>query len=262
MGRFTSLELEDTHASASSEEENLSFGLETKDAASFLKDAVAEFQLCNYEQALQLFSRVLSFDNGNAAAWLGQIRCLINMNEFKEASLWTDKATEVIGETANLLATKACALCRMGDFSRAYGFSDLSLEKKGTSSFVWLCRGEILLQQKRDNFDFCFEKAKGSQNAPWEILIEIARVYMFYNKNIVALRHLEEAKEIAPLKPIIWYELGNSYLNLGMKTNGINAFSYALELEPNMIMAKKRLRDAQSLGFWNKIKRKIYNIGK
>ena len=258
MGRFTSLELEEAQAPAPVEEEELDFGAETKDASSFLREAVGEFQLCNYEQALQLFSRVLSFDNKNAAAWIGQIRCLINMNEFKEASMWTDKATEVVGETANLLAAKACALCRMGDFSRAYGLSDVSLEKQGTSSFVWLCRGEILLQQKRDNFDFCFEKAKGSQAEPWEMLVEIARVYMFYHKNAAALLQLEEAKEAAPSKPLVWYELGNSYINLGMKEKGIKAFNHAMELEPKMVMAKKRLKEAESLGFWSNIKRKVF----
>jgi len=259
MGRFTSLELEEAQAPELTQEEDLSFGIETKNAESFLGEATEEFNLCNYEQALQLFSRVLSFDNENAAAWTGQVRCLINVNEFKEASMWADKAMEVLGETANLLAAKACALCRMGDFSRAYGLSDVSLEKHDAGPFVWLCRGEILLQQKRNNFDFCFEKAKGSQENSWEMMVEIARVYMFYNKNAAALLQLEAAVESTPSKGVIWYELGNCYINLGMQNKGINAFNHAIELETNLTMAKRRLREAESLGFWSRLKRKFFH---
>lgn len=258
MGRFTSLELEEAQIPEPAAVEEQHYGEETQNAGSFLVQAVEAFQLCNYEKALQLFSRVLSFDNQNAAAWMGQVRCLINVNEFKEAALWADKAMELVGETANLLAAKACALCRMGDFSRAYGLSDVSLEQKGASSFVWLCRGEILLQQKRKNFDFCFEKVLSLQSDSWEMMVEIARVYMFYNKNAVALQHLEKALESQPSKSLIWYELGNCYINLGMKDKALNAFNHSIQLEPRMEMAKRKLQDAESLSFWSNIKRRIF----
>lgn len=260
MGRFTSLELEEAQIPEPIKEEKQDmFGTETQNADSFLSQAIAEFQLCNYEKSMQLFSRVLSFDNSNLSAWVGQIRCLINVSEFKEAVMWVDKAIEVMGETANILSAKACALCRMGDFSRAYGLSDVSLEQPGASSYVWLVRGEILLQQKRNNFDFCFDKVLSFQSDPWEMQVEIARVYMFYQKNAAALNHLEQAKEAAASKGLVWYELGNCYINMGMKSKAVEAFNHAIQLEPRMEMAQYKLKEAETMGFWSNVKRKIFS---
>jgi len=258
MGRFSSLELEETQQSESQNEGKDIFSSERQNAETILKKAIENFQRCDFEQSMKFFARVLSFDNGNAFAWMGQIKCLINLHELKEAIMWTDKAVEIIGENANFLAAKSCAYCRMGDFSKAYAYSDASLEQKGASSYVWLCRGEVLLQQKRKNYDFCFDKAISAQSESWDILVEVARIYMFYNKNAIALTYLEKAKEKNPTESLIWYELGNCYINMGVKGKAIKSLSHALELNPEMEMANILVKKAESSGFFSRILKRYF----
>jgi len=259
MGRFTSLELEtDTLQHGTAQEETPAFGEKQKGADDFLHDASETLELCNYENALQLFSKVLSFDNKNSSAWFWQIRCLIYLNEFKEATMWTDKAIEMIGETPELLAAKACAYCRMGDFSRAYGLSDVSMEQKGTSDFVWVCRGEILLQQKRQNYNFCFDQALTAPVESWRTMVEIARVYMFYNKAGAGLTYLEIALENVPSKAVVWYELGNCYADMGMKNKALESYTRAQEISPHMRVAGIRYKQVKKTGFMSNLKRNIF----
>ncbi|NOY75589.1 MAG: tetratricopeptide repeat protein [Kiritimatiellaeota bacterium] len=261
MGRFDSLELDEEKETAKpsrQEQRKQPYGEKRKGADDFLTMALASMQLCDFEKALQMFSRALSFDNNSLSAWFGQLRCLIHLGEFKEATMWADKAIENLGETPELLAAKSCAYCRMGDFSRAYGLSDVSMEKKGSSPFVWLCRGEILLQQKGQNYGFCFDQALVSPGESWQIMVEIARTYMFYGKAASALTYLELALEDAPSKALVWYELGNCYADLGLKNKALNAFDKAVELAPEMKIAEKKRKKIQNSGFFENMKRKFF----
>ena len=264
MGRFKSLELEQGQNSPaesgfSASEENCSFGEGVKGADDFLREAVEAVGLCEFEKALRLFARVLSFDNKNKTAWFGQIRCLLYLDEYKEALMWADKAIEAVGEGSELLAAKSCAYCRMGDFSRAYGLSDVSMEMKGTGPFVWLCRGEILLQQKKKNYTFCFDQALTvPSESAWQILIEIARVLMFYGKAAGALPYLETAKEKAPSQALVWYELGNCYADMGMKNNALEAYGHAEELNPEMAVVKDAVKGVRNTGVISNLKRRMF----
>lgn len=258
MGRFDSLELDEEKEAPQTTTERQQFGEKQKGADDYIAMALASMQLCDFEKALQMFSRALSFDNKNITAWFGQLRCLIHLGEFKEANMWADKAIENLGETPELLAAKSCAYCRMGDFSRAYGLSDASMGKKGSSPFVWLCRGEILLQQNGQNYGFCFDQALISPAESWPTMVEIARIYMFYGKAAAALTYLELAMEDAPSKALVWYELGNCYAALGLKNKAINALDKAIELAPAMNIAQKKREKIQHSGFFENIKRKIF----
>lgn len=255
MSRFSSLELDESAPTPVNVQQPV--GDKPRDGEFYLDLAKESFWGCDYEKALENYSKVLSFDSVNVSAWLGQVRCLMNLNEFKEASLWTDKAMEVIGEIPELLAIKATAFCRMGDFSRAFGLSDVSLEKKGSTPLVWICRGEVLLQRDSKNAEFCFQKAL-SNGESWEIRLEIARVYLFYNKNVKAFEHLRAAMESHPSQPAVWYELGKCHLNLGEKGKSVEAFQRALELNSNFKAASNALGTAKRTGFLSSLTRKLF----
>ena len=58
-----------------------------KDEAYYLAEARAAFENGNFESGLRFYSKVLEFNPKNAAAWTGQVRMLIELGEFREARL-------------------------------------------------------------------------------------------------------------------------------------------------------------------------------
>ena len=60
---------------------------------------------------------------------------LIELGNYKEARLWTDKALEIFHNHSALLAAKAVAFAREGDGGKAQQFSDAALAQKGHNSY-------------------------------------------------------------------------------------------------------------------------------
>src|SRR5688500_15074773 len=73
------------------------------DEAGCLRNGDEAFYSGLYETALNLYSRALRFNRESVAAWVGQIRCLIEMGEFPEAITWADRASERFPNNAGLL---------------------------------------------------------------------------------------------------------------------------------------------------------------
>src|SRR5688572_30685966 len=81
-----------------------------KDEAFYISDANLAFQEGDFEKALRSFAKALEFNPGNAGAWSGQVRMLIELGEFNEAKVWADKALEHFPTDPELLAAKGVAL--------------------------------------------------------------------------------------------------------------------------------------------------------
>src|SRR5207249_7606979 len=130
-----------------------------KDEAHYLLQAQSAFVSGQFEEALRHYAKVLEYNPTNAVAWSGQVRMLIELNEFQEAKQWSDKALERFSNDPELLAAKAVALARLGDLKAALAYSDASLEERGETPYVWLARGDVQLAREEKRADYCFEKA-------------------------------------------------------------------------------------------------------
>src|SRR3954447_2385178 len=104
-----------------------------------------QFQRGLYEAALIQYSRALRFNRDLAGAWLGQVRCLICLAEYREAVTWSSRALERFPASADLLAGKGLALVLSGDVGEGISYLDGAVEKRSPSPWVWLARGEALL---------------------------------------------------------------------------------------------------------------------
>ena len=134
-------------------------GQEAFDEEHYLKLASTHYDEGFYELALRYYSRALDLDHKGGRAWLGQLLCLIELGEYQEAITWADKALELLPDSPEITATKALAWGRLGDHSKAKGFSDASLKTGKQSSLVWRIRGDVILPENEKNADFCFRKA-------------------------------------------------------------------------------------------------------
>ena len=80
-----------------------------KDDSYYFSEAQTAFENGNFEGALRLYGKVIEFNPQSVAAWVGQVRMLIELGEVREARLWADKALENFPHEPELFAGKAVA---------------------------------------------------------------------------------------------------------------------------------------------------------
>jgi tetratricopeptide (TPR) repeat protein len=225
MSRFSNLEFR-----GESEEQSESTGL-VKDEAYYQQDAQTGYESGNFEQALRAFAKVLEYNPQNTGAWAGQVKMLIELDEFHEAKLWADKALEQFPHDPELLAAKAVALGRLGDIDNALAFSDAAIEERGDTPYVWLARGDVLLAAKRKQADSCIERAL-TRAGNWFVRWLASRIYYSHKKFSLALKLAQQALSQEAARAVLWLQLGRCQVALGFDTVAATSFEQALQLDP------------------------------
>jgi tetratricopeptide (TPR) repeat protein len=220
----------------------------------YLGEASAAFENANFELALRLYSKVLEFNPGNAAAWTGQVRMLIELGEFREAKLWADKALERFPHEPELLAAKAVALGRGGDLQAALVFSDAAIEEHGDTPYVWLARADVLLAREEVRADYCLEKALLLEPRGWFVAWLAARIRCYYRQFALALRLLQQAMEWNAAEFALWLELGRCQQALGLVGAAKHSLLQARELSPDSREASQALASLSSAGLGSRLR--------
>ncbi len=247
MSRFNSLEFdEDSHGDQSSRQV-------PKGDVYHVNEAELAFQSADFEKALRCFGKALEFNPANVSAWAGQVKALIELEEFSEAKLWADKALEKIPDHPELLAVKAVALARDGDLKAALVFSDASIQESGGTPFIWLARGDVLLARKEKRADYCFEKACMLAPGNWVVRWCASRIYSFYEKFSVALKYAQEALNLNASSAAIWLQTGQCQFSLGLLVLAENSFVQARQLDPGCAEAKVGLFKISNQGLFSKL---------
>jgi tetratricopeptide (TPR) repeat protein len=223
-----------------------------KDDAYYLAEAIAAFQLGWFEPALRSYGKVLEHNPGRAAAWIGQVRMLIELGEFREAKVWADKALERFPREPELLAAKAVALGRTGDLDAALAFSDAAIEERGDTPYVWLARGDVLLARKEPRAEFCLDKATTLTPGDWFVLWLAARIRYYYGHFAKSLKLLQDALSIHAGHYLMWIELGHCQLELGFIAQARDSYTQARTLDPQRPEALLALGRAGGSGFGQK----------
>lgn len=228
MSRFGNLEFD------SGNEEGFGRPLPLKDEAHYLAKANAAFEAGRFELALRMFARVMEFNAKLPAAWTGQVRMLIELNEFEEARVWADKALALLPDEGELLAAKGVALARLGDHAGAISYSDSAVESQANTAYIWLARADVLLARKEKRADYCIERALTLANNHWLFLWLAARMHAFYRQFARALKAAQEALVIEPGRAVLWLQAGECQLALGLANQARNSFDQARELDPDL----------------------------
>ncbi len=227
-----------------------------KDEKFYLTEAQGAFERADFEQALRSYSRVLEHNPQNTVAWTGQVRALIELEEFHEAKLWADKALERFPNDPELLAAKAVALGRCGDLDGAIAFSDASIEERGDTPYLWLARGDVLLARGEKRADYCFDKALLLAAADWFVAWLAARIRTFYRQFALGLKLAQQALELRPDHAVLWLCAGRCQKELGLLGSARHSFQQALQLQPKLheaAVALTRLSETtvvDRLGAW------------
>lgn len=229
MSRFGNLEFESESERSSDAEQS---GELARDEHHHLALAQEAFENGRFEQALRSFAKVLEFNPRQAPAWTGQVRMLIELGEFNEARVWADKALATFPDEPELLAAKAVALARLGDLAGAMSYSDASVETQTNTPYIWLARADVLLARNEKRADFCFEKALSLARNHWFVTWLAARIQAFYKHFARALKLAHQALTLEPGRAILWLQVGQCQLALGLAGEAQNSFEQARELDP------------------------------
>ena len=252
MSRFESLEFEDAPRSRAKAPP----GKPVHDAAYFQQVADNEFRIGHLESALRNYSRALEQDSTVFACWLGQVRVLIELAEYKEAVIWSDKALEMFPDHPELLAVKAVACVRTGDLQKAMAYTDNALLQKGATPYVWLARAEVLLAERSKMARHCFTQGLarcGNVDDKARLHLGIANLLRRYRHYTDALPHAKEAVEALPSDPAAWLELGLCQGALGLGDAGFS-LEQALALNPACEEARQTLTASDQGGFGRRVR--------
>lgn len=249
MSRFERLELKDTPAPAPPPWEDP--GL--IDAGTWLERARTAFAEERYEPALSAFSRALQDDAGIVEAWVGQVRCLVELGEYIEAVTWADRALERFRDHPDLLAARALALCRGGRGADALLSIDGAFRQPGISPFAWTVRGEVMLAQNADSARHCFLKAVESAPGDADIRLRIALAYFRRARWFEAMEHIQAAAEREPKRAVLWMRMAQCRDGLGDRASARAFYERALTLEPGLESARAALAEMDSRGWGSRI---------
>jgi tetratricopeptide (TPR) repeat protein len=249
MKRFTHLEFDDS----SNSPKRQANGEKIRDASYFNKKAIQYFLHADFELALRNYSRALEASSSFFDGWAGQIRMLIELGEYPEALVWSDKAMESFPEHPELLASKAVACLRDAEYDKARAYSDNSISKDNAGPRVWLARTEVLLQSKSRIAEDCLSKAVAMSGTNANLIrLEAGRLLVRHKRYSTAMDHLQQAVHMFPKSALAWYELGCCQAKLGFSQAEVS-LEQSLHLRPLWNEAQEKLDKVNNRGFFSKI---------
>lgn len=236
MDRFSQLEFDENMP-----ERKRYRGEPVRGANYFFKEALKYWLAGDFELALRSYSRALERNSTLIDAWIGQVLMLIELQEYREAIVWADKALELFPEHPELLAAKAVACCRDAKIEKAIAYSDNSISRENITSRVWLARAEVLLHRKSSVAENCISKAISiAGNLTPVVKLEAARLLRRKGHYSAAISHLNEVVTIFPKSALAWYELGSCQSQLGL-SSAKATLEQSLRLRPGWNAARSAL---------------------
>ena len=256
MSRFDNLEFDNPRRAQDGGAQQLHTGTPVRDAAYFRQVADEEYRSGKLESALRSYSRALERDTALCDCWLMQVRILTELEEYKEAGVWADKALEMFPDQPDLLAAKAVVNVRTRLLDRAMAFSDNAMSQQGCSPYVWLARGEVLLARQSKMASGCLARAiaesTGAAARAW-MHVEVARVLRRHGRCSEALSHAMGALSVLPQYASVALEVGACREALGLPEAALS-YEQALQLDPRCSEAREKLLRTRSPGLWGHLK--------
>jgi len=271
MGRFSKLERETQDALARQKAQREKAGEEVSpppredsyDAPYYIEQADKAYFTGNFRQALKMYSRAIQLESSRHYPWLGQIYCLIEMDQLKEADLWTGRALEMFPEDSALLSLRAMMYANRGMYKRAINTSDYAISRKGASDHTYIARGYCLLVAGNKNASFCFMKAMElAGEANWNTPMRIGLIYFKKKQYSRALDYLLKACERNVVNHYLWYHLGLCYMKLGFGLKAREALDRSIEQKQDFIKAREALKKLTGSSAFSRLFRRIFGFAR
>lgn len=196
-----------------------------KDIKKLLNAARDCYFRANYFEGLQYYAQVLHADRSEIAAWVGQIRILIDIGQYDSAIYWADKGCQMLHDAKLICSAKAFALAYAGEVDDAKAIINVPVEKE-EDAMLWLLRGEVLLKVRINLFQklftpykgigrmgafFCFIKALSADRQDAFINQRVGLAYLLAGDHRRAIEHLRTSLHIVSDNPLTLYGLAECY---------------------------------------------------
>lgn len=243
--RFQNLELEE------SPRPNLT-AVPSRDADYYLQEAAAHELEGMFEPALRSFSASLRKDTTRAEGWCGQVRCLVQLEEFREAQVWSQKAAAILPASPQTRSARAYALARSGLLEEALQYSDQAFELQPESKcpYLWLERSACLLAAGRtSSAERCMQKVRELRaDADWRQREALELLAFGHHEAAVGL--LNDVVAARPGRANSWLLLARGYRLLGDRTRFQKALDQAGRLRPDWDEVGRESRLGLPLPLW------------
>lgn len=160
------------------------------------------------------------------------MKCLIELDEFKEARTWVNKGLEIFPDNPDLLAAEAWVLAKMLEIDDTMQLVDKAMMKREPSKYVWLTRGFILLFTDSKNASYCLNKVLEGNPQDWFLNLSVGNCYLQHAKFGDAKYYLDKATQLCPTNPLVWFKLGKCYEGLGFYNRAEYYHTKCLSLNP------------------------------
>lgn len=202
------------------------------DQGHYIAEAETAFYEGEYQKALRLYSRAMQVDQSSIEPWIGQVLCLVELKQNREAAVWALRSLELFPEDPRLISVQGLTYALNGTIKRALACSDYAISQPvPASAFVWAVRGHILSLADNQNAGFCFDKAmEVRQKEDWRTPLKIGLLLLGEKKWSRAAEFLQVAAQVNPRSPYIWKKLGYAKERLGMSQPALEAYQAALHL--------------------------------
>lgn len=214
-----------------------------------LLDQAAAAHRCGALRAsLRLYGRALEEDRSSEAAWLGQVRVLLDLGQPAEAATWMDQAEGVIGPVPALTALRSLAAVANGKLDEARQWSDRGMSSAPDCADVWLARAAVVYASGGDamarlNLDKAHERQPGPDTARrcGELALDMGDLD-------TAQRWLDRAVRADPDSALVALRLGVLYERRADWVRARQELERALRLEPRLEPARLALDDLSARG--------------
>jgi tetratricopeptide (TPR) repeat protein len=198
------------------------------DAGYYLGEAARLYFSGNAQKALRIYSRAAQMDHSQVDAWVGQVLCLLELKQYKEALVWVKRGLELFPEEPRLISLEGAVYANQGMTQRGLGCSDFAMSKPGADALSWVLRGEILGLADNKNAPFCFQKAmEVKRPEDWQTPMQAGLLLLRQKKWPLAADYLKSAAEINPHNQYLWMRLGYAYERLGLTQLALEAYNAA-----------------------------------
>lgn len=185
-----------------------------------------------YQKALRLYSRGMTVDQSSIDPWIGQVLCLVELKQNREATMWVLRALELFPEEPRLISVQGLTYALTGTTKRALACSDYAMTKQSSDpAFVWAIRGQILSLADNANANFCYDKAmEVRQKDDWRTPMRIGLWLLNEKKWSRAAEFLDEAVQLNQRNAFLWKKLGYARERLGLTQPALECYNAALHL--------------------------------
>ena len=212
----------------------------------YLRMAETAWKRGDFEKALRHYSKALGMDPTLEEAWLGQVRCLLDLDEVREARIWANKALEQLPRSAQLMGARSLVLIRMTEDGPAMEMSDKAFALKEFTWYLWFTRGCVLLRRGLKASDYCFQKALEFNPRDWHVHLRIGMAYLDALDCHLALPYLRKAAQAEPSNPLVLLKYGQCSAKMGWFDQARSHYGKALK-EPTGLDAELRKSMAETL---------------